>query len=183
MDLGEFLTLSPDMSVYVIDSHRPLNLHNLFNHQQICVLDDGDVADLNEERMAFEQVELYSDSDEDNESSNEDSDLDDPLDNGDDEDNGDENVERYDVDDVDKDVDDVDKELTSDKDELDDEDENELENDAAVGNTLKRPRSPSEGVIFILWISLKSCRYLHRTSKCQGGRGVNFEQRKNIARK
>ncbi|KAJ3119314.1 hypothetical protein HK098_005597 [Nowakowskiella sp. JEL0407] len=52
-DLSEFLSLSDEMMVYVIDSHRPINLHNLYASNQIVVLDDGTLAN-DELQQAFE---------------------------------------------------------------------------------------------------------------------------------
>lgn len=35
VDLGEFLSLSPDMTVYLFDSHRPYSLVNIFGNAQV----------------------------------------------------------------------------------------------------------------------------------------------------
>lgn len=35
IDLLEILNVPKDVSIYVLDSHRPLNLHNLFTHEQV----------------------------------------------------------------------------------------------------------------------------------------------------
>jgi len=35
VDLAEFLSLSPDVSIYLIDSHRPYSLFNIFNNSQV----------------------------------------------------------------------------------------------------------------------------------------------------
>lgn len=45
VDLGELLSVSPDMMVYLIDSHRPYNLGNIFGNSQLAILDDGFIED------------------------------------------------------------------------------------------------------------------------------------------
>lgn len=37
IDLLEFLQPREDLTVYVLDSHRPLNLHNLFVHDKVRI--------------------------------------------------------------------------------------------------------------------------------------------------
>jgi len=39
VDLTEFLSLSAHMTVYVMDSHRPIHLSNLYADQQVSCLD------------------------------------------------------------------------------------------------------------------------------------------------
>ncbi|RUS21570.1 CDC45-like protein-domain-containing protein [Endogone sp. FLAS-F59071] len=59
VDLSEFFTLSPEVTLYVIDSHRPHNLHNVFGSGQIVVLDDGNIEDeMQNEKKAFEEIEV-----------------------------------------------------------------------------------------------------------------------------
>ena len=43
MNLIDFFDLSsnPTSKWWVLDSHRPLNLHNLFSSPQVVVIDDG----------------------------------------------------------------------------------------------------------------------------------------------
>jgi hypothetical protein len=36
VDLGEFLSLAPHMTVYILDSHRPYSLVNIFGNSQVC---------------------------------------------------------------------------------------------------------------------------------------------------
>lgn len=78
--LQEFLTLPEHTLVYVFDSHRPLNLHNMFGSQQVwfrnqvIVVDDGKIDNLRELKKAFEELE-FEDSEEESES--DDDDLDD----------------------------------------------------------------------------------------------------------
>ncbi|KAI8803183.1 CDC45 family [Cladochytrium replicatum] len=86
IDLESFFGLSEDMTVYVADSHRPLNLHNIFGNQQVAVLDDGEMGDTTklEEAFAFLQgEESASDQDgsgsEDDDGGDEDVDEDDGL--------------------------------------------------------------------------------------------------------
>ena len=40
-----FRDLPTAITVYVIDSHRPWSLDNLFNNSQVVVFDDGSVED------------------------------------------------------------------------------------------------------------------------------------------
>ncbi|XJO78859.1 hypothetical protein BDV3_003236 [Batrachochytrium dendrobatidis] len=67
VDLEEFLTLEKDVTVYVLDAHRPLNLKNIFGSAQIQVLDDGDIVEMKDLQKAFEELEFDGDesSDED----------------------------------------------------------------------------------------------------------------------
>ena len=52
--MEEFFSLSDDMVVYVIDSHRPLNLHNLFSNDQVLVFEDQEgQQSLEPIRLAF----------------------------------------------------------------------------------------------------------------------------------
>ncbi|KAI9010687.1 CDC45 family [Hyaloraphidium curvatum] len=75
VDLKEFFSLpSERVRVYVIDSHRPLNLQNLFGSPQICVLaDDGFEEQLGDIHAAFDALEYGM---EDEEESDGDSDSD-----------------------------------------------------------------------------------------------------------
>ncbi|OZJ06275.1 hypothetical protein BZG36_00775 [Bifiguratus adelaidae] len=62
LDLMETLSLQEDVMVYVIDSRRPLHLHNIFGTAQVIVLDDGHIeADLSEVKTAFRGIEFASD--------------------------------------------------------------------------------------------------------------------------
>lgn len=65
IDLSEYLSLHPSVVVFVVDSNRPLNLDNLFNNDQVCVFDDGDVEDLEDERQAY--MKLIQEGEEDDE--------------------------------------------------------------------------------------------------------------------
>ncbi len=74
VNLIEFFGLSSNSSskCWILDSHRPLNLHNLFSSTQIVVIDDGiyflvilihylkgTVSDnIKELRKAFEAIEV-----------------------------------------------------------------------------------------------------------------------------
>jgi hypothetical protein len=64
VNLEEFLTLPEGCMVYVFDSHRPLNLHNLFGSSQvegndkIIVIDDGQTENISELKAAFEELEV-----------------------------------------------------------------------------------------------------------------------------
>lgn len=37
VDLAEFLSLSVNLTVYLIDSHRPHSLMNIFNNSQVSI--------------------------------------------------------------------------------------------------------------------------------------------------
>ncbi|KAI8920232.1 CDC45 family [Powellomyces hirtus] len=69
VDLNEMFTLSEDMTIYVCDSHRPLNLRSLFNQEQIVFMDDGDIDDLPDLKKAVEELE-FEDSDDDDDDEN-----------------------------------------------------------------------------------------------------------------
>jgi cell division control protein 45 len=56
IDLSEILSLEQHHTVYVIDSHRPLNLDNLFVNKQVFVLDDGDADNLKVEQAAYKAL-------------------------------------------------------------------------------------------------------------------------------
>ncbi|KAJ2360042.1 DNA replication initiation factor cdc45, partial [Coemansia sp. RSA 2610] len=67
IDIQDFVTLREDLVVMVIDSHRPFNLYNVFWHEQVQCLDDGDVEkNMVELSQAFKDIEFGdSSSDED----------------------------------------------------------------------------------------------------------------------
>ncbi|KAJ2080255.1 DNA replication initiation factor cdc45 [Coemansia sp. RSA 988] len=71
MDIQDLLTLRDNLSVMIIDSHRPFNLYNVFWHEQVQCLDDGDVeSNMDPLRHAFEAIEFgeaLSDDDSDEE--------------------------------------------------------------------------------------------------------------------
>lgn len=53
------LTNNPNTKWWVFDSHRPLNLHNLFASPQVVVIDDGTIADdIKGLKVAFESIEV-----------------------------------------------------------------------------------------------------------------------------
>lgn len=58
----ECFTLSPEAKVYIIDSHRPLNLENMLEgNTQVCVFDDKDETEkFNEVMKAYEAVMVSS---------------------------------------------------------------------------------------------------------------------------
>ncbi|KAJ2648680.1 DNA replication initiation factor cdc45 [Coemansia sp. RSA 1250] len=71
IDIQDFVTLREDLNIMVIDSHRPFNLYNVFWHEQVQCLDDGDVeANMQDLRVAFENIE-FGDSSSGEESSDE----------------------------------------------------------------------------------------------------------------
>ncbi|KAJ2709715.1 DNA replication initiation factor cdc45, partial [Coemansia spiralis] len=74
VDIQDLLTLRDGLTVVVIDSHRPFNLYNVFWHEHVQCLDDGDVdQNMAALRDAFEAVEFGANSD----SSDDDADDDD----------------------------------------------------------------------------------------------------------
>ncbi|ORX82277.1 CDC45-like protein [Anaeromyces robustus] len=63
VDLTEFLSLSEILTVYIIDSHRPYNLSNIYSTNQIVIVDDGDIEeDMADIQKAFEELEYDTDS-------------------------------------------------------------------------------------------------------------------------
>ncbi|KAJ2161444.1 DNA replication initiation factor cdc45 [Coemansia sp. RSA 552] len=62
-DIQEFVTLREGLELLIVDSHRPFNLYNVFWHEQVQCLDDGDVERVPELRQAFEAVEFADGSD------------------------------------------------------------------------------------------------------------------------
>ncbi|KAJ3158100.1 hypothetical protein HDU86_003052 [Geranomyces michiganensis] len=65
VDLLDLFSLSENMTVYVCDSHRPLNLRSLFSHDQIVFMDDGDIDELPDLKTAVEELEFEDDNSED----------------------------------------------------------------------------------------------------------------------
>ena len=66
IDIAEFISVSSETKIYVIDCHRPFNLNNVFNQEQICVFDEEDSSfDYENLLEAFETVQ-FSDEEEDN---------------------------------------------------------------------------------------------------------------------
>ncbi|KAI8589741.1 CDC45 family [Geranomyces variabilis] len=61
VDLHDLFSLSEKMTVYVCDSHRPLNLRSLFSHDQIVFMDDGDIDELPDLKTAVEELEFEDD--------------------------------------------------------------------------------------------------------------------------
>ncbi|TPX34055.1 hypothetical protein SmJEL517_g03210 [Synchytrium microbalum] len=69
VDVNEFFTLSDSTMVYLVDSHRPINLSNLFSSPRIVVVkeqeSDAEAAELQELQHAYTVVEYDDDDDED----------------------------------------------------------------------------------------------------------------------
>ncbi|KAJ2579401.1 hypothetical protein EV177_010768, partial [Coemansia sp. RSA 1804] len=58
----DLVALRDDLVVVIIDSHRPLNLYNVYWNEQVLCLDDGDVENnMGALRSAFEDIEFGSD--------------------------------------------------------------------------------------------------------------------------
>ncbi|KAJ1723872.1 DNA replication initiation factor cdc45 [Coemansia erecta] len=77
VDIQEYVAMRDSLTVVIVDSHRPLNLYNIFWNDHVQCLDDGDVeesmADL---RRAFEDIEFGADSENGSGSDSEDEDGD-----------------------------------------------------------------------------------------------------------
>lgn len=73
VDLNNYLVSMEDVSIYVIDSHRPHNLNNIYIENNIFVFDDGDIEeDMNKIHDAWYAFNSHELSDEENsDSSNE----------------------------------------------------------------------------------------------------------------
>ncbi|EPX73193.1 DNA replication pre-initiation complex subunit Cdc45 [Schizosaccharomyces octosporus yFS286] len=70
VDLNGYLKSDEDISVYVIDSHRPYNLDNLYRENRIYIFDDGDIEeDMGKIHDAWFALESLPSSDEESDSS------------------------------------------------------------------------------------------------------------------
>lgn len=57
VDTSLYIDPPPNVTMYIIDSHRPLNLDNLFSGTQVAVLDDNEDEDYVKELLdAYENV-------------------------------------------------------------------------------------------------------------------------------
>jgi cell division control protein 45 len=90
VDLSEFLTLTPEMHVFLLDSHRPLSLDNIFHPQvnmshmlftgvtnaivQITILTDGVMEDDRDVREAFIELQRLEDDEDEDEAEDDDDD-------------------------------------------------------------------------------------------------------------
>ncbi|KAJ2607995.1 DNA replication initiation factor cdc45, partial [Coemansia sp. RSA 1365] len=73
IDIQDLLSLRDGLSVMIIDSHRPFNLYNVFWHEQVQCLDDGDVENnMDALRQAFEAIEFGDSPSNDEDNSSED---------------------------------------------------------------------------------------------------------------
>ncbi|KAL7751816.1 DNA replication initiation factor cdc45 [Sorochytrium milnesiophthora] len=80
VNVQDFLSLNDQVRCYVIDSHRPYNLDNLFGNHQVVVFDDGEIEhDLRDERLAYEETEFQDSNDEEEEEEEEEGDGDEEL--------------------------------------------------------------------------------------------------------
>ena len=100
IDILQFITIEPETTVYVLDSHRPLNLHNAFSseHRSVVIFVELDTAqdyqDWKELNVAFEALE-YEDGTESDENSQPESNAEDE---GSDDENGSQNLNQPDED-------------------------------------------------------------------------------------
>ncbi|KAJ2746858.1 DNA replication initiation factor cdc45 [Coemansia sp. BCRC 34301] len=59
VDIQDIVSLRDGLTVLIVDSHRPFNLYNVYWHEQVQCLDDGDVEkNMGELREAFEDIEF-----------------------------------------------------------------------------------------------------------------------------
>jgi hypothetical protein len=58
VNLEQYISLRDNVTVYVFDSHRPINLFNLFSSTQIVVVDDGSLSNVSDLRRAFETIQV-----------------------------------------------------------------------------------------------------------------------------
>ncbi|KAI9339661.1 CDC45 family [Obelidium mucronatum] len=75
IDIAETLSIPPEATVYIIDSHRPLHLGSIYKYEQVMVLDDGEIEEMKDVEEAFNAIEMADSSDgEDDDDSDEESD-------------------------------------------------------------------------------------------------------------
>ncbi|KAJ2960378.1 hypothetical protein NQZ79_g4190 [Umbelopsis isabellina] len=90
VDASLYIDTPANVTMYIIDSHRPLNLDNLFSGTQVAVFDDDEDDENAKELMdAYENV-AYGSSDEDSDSSSDESDEENNEQEDDDTDDGEE---------------------------------------------------------------------------------------------
>ncbi|KAJ3300294.1 hypothetical protein HDU76_006125, partial [Blyttiomyces sp. JEL0837] len=66
VDVVEYFDLPEEVLVFIVDSHRPLNLANLYKNEKVYVFDDGDIIELKEVEEAYGALE-FEESDEEKE--------------------------------------------------------------------------------------------------------------------
>ncbi|KAJ3029123.1 UNVERIFIED_CONTAM: hypothetical protein HDU68_000078 [Siphonaria sp. JEL0065] len=78
IDVAETLSIPPEATVYIIDSHRPLHLCSIYKYEQVMVLDDGEIEEMKDVEEAFNAIEIAdsSDSEDDDDGNDSDPDLD-----------------------------------------------------------------------------------------------------------
>eukprot|EP00158_Paraphelidium_tribonemae_P004384 Partr_v1_DN26724_c0_g1_i1_m8625 putative cell division cycle 45 homolog (S. cerevisiae) len=175
VDLSQVISAA-DVTVFVIDSHRPLNLDNLFCGvdrngdvvayvgAQIVVFDDGDCEELDEERAAY--FALLDDDDDDDLSGaeEEEDEVSSASDNEDATDGTRRNARKLRIDDDDDDNSDVERELeTVDKVGSSDEEDEDKEN--VSSGSRKRSRSLSKSPVKVATRTSKSGRMLASEKK------------------
>jgi cell division control protein 45 len=63
VDIGELLRLPKQVKIYVLDSHRPYHLANVYDEDQVFLVDDGEVrSSIPELSSDMEDSEAESDS-------------------------------------------------------------------------------------------------------------------------
>ncbi|KAI9305704.1 DNA replication pre-initiation complex subunit Cdc45 [Cunninghamella echinulata] len=63
VDVSEILKVNENITIYIIDSHRPLHLENFVGRHNICVFDDDDENEKMEELIKIYEEIFYHDSD------------------------------------------------------------------------------------------------------------------------
>lgn len=58
-DLENWIDPDPtgERRMYVIDSHRPLNLDNVYNSEQVIIFDDGELEAHKDEEEAYKKIQ------------------------------------------------------------------------------------------------------------------------------
>lgn len=57
VDVSEILKVNENITIYIIDSHRPLHLENFVGRHNICVFDDDDENEKMEELIKiYEEI-------------------------------------------------------------------------------------------------------------------------------
>ncbi|ORY40218.1 CDC45-like protein [Rhizoclosmatium globosum] len=75
IDIAATLSIPPEATVYIIDSHRPLHLGSIYKYEQVMVLDDGEIEEMKDVEEAFNAIEM-ADSEDDDDDEDDDGGLD-----------------------------------------------------------------------------------------------------------
>ncbi|KAJ3354312.1 hypothetical protein HDU83_005467 [Entophlyctis luteolus] len=58
IDIAAMLSIPPQATVYIVDSHRPLHLGSIYKYEQVMVLDDGEIEGMKDVEEAFNAIEM-----------------------------------------------------------------------------------------------------------------------------